>query len=343
MLAAALVYLGWRARRRPSRQNSLADAEASLLAGRCSPRLVAALPSEVRGRRWYPQVLVSDLSSSFTLPEGSRLLGLHLGCMDHPPESLVMLRSLADGWEVDARILLKRYARYSLLAFGWLPAFEAGSRALLIGLGAGSLAHYWLSCAPGGAELRVDAVELDGAVVRAAREHMGLRSVEADGHVRVHVADAQDFLREVEEEAYDLVFCDLDIGVLLPHDAEAGASKKTVQEIKCAKRANADDPPRSMYRSLTMRGVLVLNEYSEESPSVRLQQLVSCVRSLRRFFPEVHVLRPTDQNTLYFAPVARSSSPDTFLRDIAQRLQLPGVDFQSLLADLPPHRCQVYS
>lgn len=53
-----------------------------------------------------------------------------------------------------------------------------------------------------------------------------------------------------------------------------------------------------MYRSLTESGVLVLNEYSEESCAVRLRQIVRCVRSLRRFFPEVHVLRPTEQARL---------------------------------------------
>ena len=56
-----------------------------------------------------------------------------------------------------------------------------------------------------------------------------------------------------------------------------------------------------------------------------------CVRQLRRFFPEVHVLRPTAQNTLFFAPVERSAAPDSFLRDAASRVRLPGVDLVALL------------
>ncbi|KAL3907206.1 MAG: hypothetical protein SGPRY_010260, partial [Prymnesium sp.] len=89
-----------------------------------------------------------------------------------------------------------------------------------------------------------------------------------------------------------------------------------------------------MYRSLTESGVLVLNEYSEESCAVRLRQIVRCVRSLRRFFPE---------NTLFFAPVTRSSSPESVLKDFASCERLPGVDLKKLLSGLPSNRYQVSS
>ena len=71
-----------------------------------------------------------------------------------------------------------------------------------------------------------------------------------------------------------------------------------------------------MYRALTQWGLLVLNEYSEATPKERLRRMMHCVRELRRFFAEVHVVRPTVQNTLFFALVekpqnSRSSSRST--------------------------------
>ena len=60
-----------------------------------------------------------------------------------------------------------------------------------------------------------------------------------------------------------------------------------------------------MYRVLDEGGVLVINEYSEAPPSERLKSSLKLVRLLRRFFPEVHVLRTTAHNVMYVATVER--------------------------------------
>eukprot|EP00966_Prymnesium_polylepis_P135856 3139714-Prymnesium_polylepis.1 len=128
-----------------------------------------------------------------------------------------------------------------------------------------------------------------------------------------------------------------------PAQTTAGPGQQQGAEPKRRKSPPRADPIRDMYRALTERGVLVLNEYSEDAPAERLQHTLRAVRELRRFFPEVHVLRPTGQNTLFFAPVERSpSTPEGFLRQAAAGLQLPGVHLDALLDELPPNRYQVY-
>ncbi|KAL3907205.1 MAG: hypothetical protein SGPRY_010259 [Prymnesium sp.] len=211
---------------------SLERVEQLLLSDNCPICLLATWPTAVSDRPWYSQLLLTDLSAACGCRQGQeRLLGVHLGSEHNPPESLVLQRWEEGGreeggreggrWEVVAEVLLKRYAQFSLLAFAWIPRFREGSRALLLGLGGGSLVHYWMKCVPGGEEIYVDAVEIDGAMVKLARQYLGFGSCEVGGRAHVHQADALDFLLSVEEESYDLIFCDLDMGMLLPEQDES--------------------------------------------------------------------------------------------------------------------------
>ena len=91
----------------------------------------------------------------------------------------------ASAWRVAPQELLKQYAPYTLLCLAWLEpngTFAADARACLVGVAGGSLVHFWRECVPGGASLRVDAVEVDAAVLEAARAHMGLAACEVSGH-----------------------------------------------------------------------------------------------------------------------------------------------------------------
>ena len=194
--------------------------------------------------------------------------------------------------------------------------------------------------------------QLDGAVVRAAREHLGLAMCEPPyGLASVRVQDGACFLRDAEDESYDLLVVDLDMGTLV----EAAAAAEATAEAKAPRQAGrrlrppADDPTRDMYRVLTSRGVLVINEYSEEPPSERLKGAVKLVRLLRRYFDEVHQIRTTtEHNTMFIAPVERGAGCDTTqLIERAKRasasLGLGGIDIGDLLAQLPPNRHQVYA
>lgn len=362
------------------------------------PRVIATYRTKVTDRRWYRQVVVTEHDRPASSLDTLR--SLHLGSPDNVPESTIRLRRASpdEEWKPVACALLKPHLQHSLLAFCFLPSegLPTGRRAALIGCAAGAMLHFWRECVPGGDSLCVDAVELDGAVLDAAREHLGLRACEVGGAappreasgacggglaepspgVRFHVADGTDFLRDAEDEEFTLLMVDLDVGTLGGEQrggaegggARGGASGAAQADVAtstnaatagapaAARRPNkrlppAPDPTRDMYRVLASDGVLVINEYSEEpSPAVRLESLLRLVRLLRRFFPEVHVLRTnTNHNTMLIAPVAPSQGTRDLsaLAELAARccahLGRGGIDLRALVSTIPPNRYQVYA
>lgn len=344
-----------------------------LAAGR---RIIARYGTRVVGRPWYREVIVTEEA----VPErdGSVLRSMHLGSDDNVPESMMVMRPSpidGDALRPVASALLKPHLQYSLLAFVWLgdgfpAADEDGARAALVGVAGGSLLHFWRECVPGGAQLPVDAVELDEAVLTAARDHCGLRHIEPpSGHVHVQAADGAQFLREAEDEAYCLLVVDLDVGNLMPNPTKAseaagggadggagagGGSGAGSRAVAARKAALAQpDPIRDMYRVLDSKGVLVINEYREEpDPAERMRVTLATVRALRRYFPRVYVLRTnTQHNTMYLAPAdgrcaAACDSLEALVeaaRATAARLGLGGIDLGALVEQLPANRYQCYS
>ena len=192
VLAPVLLYIVLRRRRR--------------LLG---PRILACYPCEVLGRPRYSHVVVTELSTD----GHATTRGLHFGSASNPPESVVRLVPTAGRlrWQPVASALDKAYAPFALLPFALTGGgFAPDSRACLVGVAGGSLLHAWLGCVPGGASLQVDAIELDGAVLRAAREHLGLGCCEATGRVAMHQADGAAFIAAAEDEVYDMLMLDLD-------------------------------------------------------------------------------------------------------------------------------------
>ncbi len=282
IVSAALLLLARRRRQR-------AAAPASILATYDARPLSDSKP-------WYQHVVVTHRA------RGARgaVRALHLGCASNPPESIVHLALDAAeraSWLPVAGVLEKPHIRFTLLAFGWIDGgFEPEARACLVGVAGGSLLHFWRECVPGGTTLRVDAVEYDGAVLDAARDHLGLRACEPPrGRCALHVADGARFLEHADDEAYDLLVIDLDMGALIAsaqHSAAPAPAPEAAPSSSAARRRRqrlgGGDPTRDMYRVLSSRGVLVINEYSEDSPSRRLEASVRLVRLLRRYFPQVH-------------------------------------------------------
>jgi len=326
-------------------------------------------------RPWYAEVAVTDCSARFGVQHNEVVRGLHLGSIANPPESLVRLRfdESSETWLPVAGAVLKPHIRYTLLAFAWLDGgFAPNSRALLVGVAGGSLLHFWRECVLGGGDVSVDAVEYDGAVLEAARAHLGLRESEPPrGQCTLHIEDGAVFLRRAEDEVYDLVVIDLDMGALIEaaretqlttsshssNASESATSSATSSSSSVRRRRRLfeerNDPTRDMYRVLTSRGVLVINEYSEEPPSVRLESSVRLVRLLRRFFPQVLQIRTnTDHNIMLIAPVeaAKSVHPVTELAERARRACVDRGEASASLAclmeqaaALPSNRIQVYS
>ncbi len=72
---------------------------------------------------------------------------------------------------------------------------------LIVGLGGGSMVHFLQHYDP---ELKVDAVEIDPAVVRLAEKYFETRS---EGNVRIVTADGFKFLAETKDK-YDVIYMD---------------------------------------------------------------------------------------------------------------------------------------
>jgi spermidine synthase len=74
-------------------------------------------------------------------------------------------------------------------------------RVLIVGLGGGAMVRFLTHHEP---QVRIDAVEIDPAVVRLADQYFDVRS---GGNVRVHTADAVKFV-ESTEDRYDVILMD---------------------------------------------------------------------------------------------------------------------------------------
>ena len=341
---AVVVFLAWRSRQRRSAagwptwlqflestaqytdSTDLTAIEAALAA--TPPPMLAARASAVSGRPWYREAIITDCSAACGLDTAAgsldAVLGLHLGDAKNPPESLLRLRrpSPTAPWEPVPHTLLKRSLRFTLLAFCWLDdGFAPRSAALLLGCGGGALLHFWQRCVRGGDSLRCDACELDAAVIELAREYLCLGACETTGGgARISAADGAEVLASAADASYALVVCDLDMGTLL-RDAAAA---------------------QHMRRILTDTGVLVVNDYSEDAPSDRLQATLRAVRHLRDAgFEEIHVLRTTPHNSMLIAPVAARGWGRDQLAAAAARLDL-GVDVGALLGEVSERRYSVF-
>lgn len=98
---------------------------------------------------------------------------------------------------------------YIRLAVGGLAHLRTPESVLMIGLGAGIYTTLLWRALP---ELQIDAVEINPAVARVAREYFGLPD---SPRYRVHIADGLEFVEESDRQ-YDLIFVDAYTGDDLP-------------------------------------------------------------------------------------------------------------------------------
>jgi spermidine synthase len=126
--------------------------------------------------------------------------------------------------------LASPYARSMFAGYLYQPEPR---RVLVVGLGGGAMVRFLAHHAP---DVRVDAVEIDPAVVRLADQYFGVRS---GGNVRVVTADAVAFI-ESTEERYDLIFMDAFLRPSSDTDATGVPSRlKTVAFLGRVKQALA--------------------------------------------------------------------------------------------------------
>ena len=298
------------------------------------PVVLFSAPSSLSSQRWYKHVYITDLSESFACDQSLLVTvrGLHLGHPKSTPESLIRLHRADVGspWCVVPHEVLKAYAPFTLLCLAWLGCgngFAPRTRACLVGVAGGSLAHLWSRCVPGGDTMDLDAVELDGAVLEAARAHLGLREVEESGRVTCHEGEGCAFIRACGDAVYDLVMLDLDFSLLLSsggHHAgvhgdgwkethgdewkERAEANSSEVDAPCARGGNGSLLPH-LWRALTAHGVLMINEFDDGDEEEEEEEGRSWHRVRRGVellldagFPEVHAVRTTPRNHLLIAP-----------------------------------------
>jgi spermidine synthase len=94
--------------------------------------------------------------------------------------------------------LLVEYTRIMFVSHLFVPEQKS---ALVVGLGGGSMVHFLRHFAP---SQRVDVVEIDPAIVKAADDYFGVRS---GGNVRIYTEDAFKHLA-TSTETYDVIYMD---------------------------------------------------------------------------------------------------------------------------------------
>ena len=173
------------------------------------------------------------------------------------------------------------YARLALAGFALLPA-PAGApdpvpmprRILIVGLGGGSLPVFLHRHYP---DAIIDVVEIDPAVVSAAKGYFGFRE---DARLQVHVGDGRAFIERAPPGQYDVILLDAFGSADVPFHL-------TTREFLQAVR-----------RALAPTGVVVSNVWS------RLYNPLydAMLRTYQDGFAEVHVLEAAREvNRLVFA------------------------------------------
>lgn len=178
------------------------------------------------------------------------------------------------------------YTRYALAG---LALCGEPRRILVVGLGGGTLPGFLRKHYP---DAMIEAVEIDADVVDVAKMFFGFRE---DERMRVHVGDGRQFIENVREPAYDVIFLDA-------FGADSVPPHLTTREFLQAVR-----------RALLPSGVAVGNIWNRSRNPLH----DAMVRTYQEVFDELFILEVAgDVNTILLAlprkqPLGRS--------DLAQR------------------------
>ncbi len=138
-----------------------------------------------REQSLYQTILVTKNASTICLQFSLRWARRNQSCLDRK----------------NPREMALTYTKMMMAALLWKPS---PNRALIIGLGGGTLPMALAALRP---EAGIDVVEIDSAVVRAARRYFGFA---ASSRLQVHVQDGRVFTRRASGggPAYDLIMLD---------------------------------------------------------------------------------------------------------------------------------------
>ncbi len=163
------------------------------------------------------------------------------------------------------------YVRFALAG---LALCDGPRRILVVGLGGGTLPSFLRKHYPGAA---IDVVEIDAGVVDVAKMFFGFRE---DQLMRVHVGDGREFIENIRQPSYDVIFLDA-------FGSHSVPPHLTTQEFL-----------RAVRRALMPRGVAVGNVWK------RLQNPLydAMVRTYEEVFDELYILNvDNDVNMILLA------------------------------------------
>jgi spermidine synthase len=168
-------------------------------------------------------------------------------------ESMVNLRRPYD--------LLVSYTRYMFLSYVFRPKQE---KVALVGLGGGAMVHFLKHY---DADVKVDVVEIDPAIVKVADKYFGVRS---EGNVKIITTDASDYLRKTEAQ-YDVIYMD---AFLKPsRDTDSTGVPLRLKTVRFYKE---------IQKKLTSEGLVVFNL----NPHATIR---SDIANIREAFPQTYV------------------------------------------------------
>lgn len=164
---------------------------AALVATACSKNPSSAAPSTLN-----EAVAIEEVDSQYTRIS-VRQFGPLLGLYFHHQGKAALQAAMRLDNPVELPIA---YERYMTVGMAYLP--EPPKRVLAVGLGAGSSARYLLHFLP---NVRMDVAEVDGEVIRLAKEHFHLPT---DPRLNVVNEDGRVFLNRAPDGEYDLILLD---------------------------------------------------------------------------------------------------------------------------------------
>ncbi len=167
-----------------------------------------------------------------------------------------------------------RYYRALMMS---APLQPSPARVLVIGLGGGGMVRFLHTAMP---DTRIDAVEIDPAVVAIAESHFGTGN---GPRTEIHTRDAFDYLRETDGPVYEVIYMD---AFLRPPDVSSDLEEK-------ARRLKTSDFLREIRARLVEPGGLVAFNLIEHEASTPEDLTV-----IRAVFPQVYEFPVADTGNL---------------------------------------------